>query len=172
MRHRVYGKKLGRDRNQRAGLFRSLVQSLFTYGTITTSQTKASAIKGMVDKIITAAKNKDSKRILQSFFADKLLQERLIKEIAPKLQNRVSGYTSMVKIGVREGDRTTLVKMSLIGLEELKPLQKEPKEKKAKEPTEKVATKKTNKSLPEDKGQAERTKSTRTTKRVASKSSK
>ncbi len=124
MRHRVYGKKLGRNSNERSGLFKSLVQSLFTHGTITTSQTKAAAIKGMVDKIITAAKNKNAQKLLQSFFADKLLQERIIKEIVPKLQNRISGYTSLMKIGVREGDRTTLVKMSLIGLEELKPPQK------------------------------------------------
>ncbi len=128
MRHRVYGKKLGRNSNERSGLFKSLVQSLFTYGTITTSETKATAIKGMVDKIITAAKNKNAQRLLQSFFADKLLQERLIKEIAPKMQNRVSGYTSMIKVSVRGGDRTRLVKMSLIGLEELKPPQKVKKE--------------------------------------------
>lgn len=127
MRHRVYGKKLGRNSNERSGLFKSLVQSLFTYGTITTSQTKASAIKGMVDKIITLAKNKDSQRLLQSFFTNKLIQERLVKEIVPKLQNRVSGFTSVMKVKVREGDRTTLVKMSLIGLEELKPIRKDPK---------------------------------------------
>lgn len=121
MRHSVYGKKLSRTRNERVGLFKSLIQSLFTYGTITTSQAKASAIKGVVDRIINLAKNKNTQRLLQSYFANKLLQERLIKEITPKLQNRVSGYTSQVKIGVRSGDRTTLVKMSLIGLENLKP---------------------------------------------------
>lgn len=124
MRHRVYGKKLGRDRNERVRLFKTLISSLFTYGTITTSQTKASAIKGTVDKIINLAKNKNSQRLLQSFFSNKLLQERLVKEIAPKLQNRTSGYTSQVKLGVRIGDRATIVKMSLIGLEELKPPQK------------------------------------------------
>ena len=147
----MYGKKLGRSSNQRAGLFKSLVQSLFTYGTITTTQTKASAIKGMIDKIITAAKNeqvlsnrnKNSQKLLQSFFADKLLQERLIKEIAPKMQNRISGYTSMIKVGVQEGDRTTLVKMSLIGLEDLKPLEKpKAEERKSKAPLQAKEVKK------------------------------
>lgn len=148
MRHRVYGKKLSRTSNQRAGLFKSLVQSLFTFGTITTSASKASVIKGMVDKIINQAKQKNTQRLLQAYLNDKLLQERLIKEIAPKLQNRVSGYTSMVKVGIREGDKTTLVKMSLIGLEELKPLEKVTSKKeisKAREitPKEKQTTRKT-----------------------------
>lgn len=118
MRHRVYGRKLNRNKNQRLGLFRSLVSSLFTYGTIQTSEAKAKAIKGMVDKIINLAKNK------------KVYQFGLTKEILPKLGNRVSGYTSLIKMGIREGDRSLMVKMSLIGAEELKPLEKKVKEKK------------------------------------------
>ncbi len=125
MRHRVYGKKLSRTSNQRTGLFKSLVQSLFITGTITTSITKASAIKGMIDKIINLAKANNT-YLLQTYIKNKYIQERLLKEIAPKLQSRISGYTSQIKIGVRQGDRTSLVKMSLIGLEELKPLQKKP----------------------------------------------
>ncbi len=125
MRHRVYGKKLGRSKNQRTGLFKSLVQSLFTHGTITTSQTKAHAIKAMVDKIITLAKNKNTQRLLQSYFTEKALQERLIKEIVPNLGTRVSGFTSSVRLGAREGDRTMLVRMSIIGHEEMKPILKQ-----------------------------------------------
>ena len=123
MRHRVYGKKLGRNKNERTALFRSLVQELVLHGTITTTESKAKAVKGLVDKVINLAKNKNS-QLLQTFFANKLLQERLIKEIAPKLENRVSGYTSMIRMGVRQGDQTRVVKMSIIGAENLKPLEK------------------------------------------------
>lgn len=119
MRHRVYGSKLGRNKNERAALLKSLAIQLFLHGTITTSESKAKAVKGMIDKIINLAKNKNSQKLLESF-SNKLLQERLIKEIAPKLQNRVSGYTSLIRLGEREGDRSTLVKMSLIGLDKLK----------------------------------------------------
>ena len=131
MRHRVYGKKLSRNKNERTALFKSLVQELVLHGTITTTESKAKAIKGLVDKIINLAKSersssssKNTKRLLQAYFSNKLLQERLVSEIAPKLNNRVSGYTSTVRMGVREGDRTTLVKMSIIGSENLKPLEK------------------------------------------------
>lgn len=124
MRHRVYGKKLGRNKNERSALFKSLVQELFLHGSITTTESKAKAIKGLVDKIINLAKNKNSQRLLQSYFANKALRDRLINEITPKLAGRVSGYTGLVRIGVRSGDQTMMVKMSLIGAEELKPIEK------------------------------------------------
>lgn len=122
MRHRVYGKKLGRSKNERTALFKSLVQELVLHGTITTTEAKAKAIKGLVDKIINLAKNKNSKKLLQAYFSNKLLQERLVKEIVPKLGNRNSGYTSLLRLGVREGDRSLIVRMSLIGSEKLKPI--------------------------------------------------
>ncbi len=124
MRHRVYGKKLGRTKNERTALFKSLVQELILHGTITTSESKAKAIKGLVDKIITLAKSKHSQRLLSAYFSNKSLQERLIKDIVPKLESRTSGYTSLIRIGERVGDRTTLVKMSIIGSENLKPFEK------------------------------------------------
>ena len=124
MRHNVYGKKLGRNKNERTALFKSLVQELVLHGTITTTEAKAKAIKGQIDKIITLAKSKTSQKLLQAYFVNPLLQERLVKEILPKLGTRVSGYTSMIKMGVREGDRSRVVRMSFIGAEQLKPLEK------------------------------------------------
>lgn len=141
MRHRIYGRKLGRNKNERTTLFKSLVQELVLHGTITTTESKAKAIKGLVDKIINLAKNKNSQRLLQAYFTNNALQERLVKEIAPSLGNRVSGYTSMIRMGAREGDRTTLVKMSIIGSENLKPLEKIVK-KVEKETVKKVPVKK------------------------------
>lgn len=124
MRHRIYGKHLGRDKDQRHNLFKGLVQALLTHGTIQLSLAKAKAIKGLVDQVINLAKDKRTQGRLQSFITDKNLQERLIKEIVPKLADRTSGYTSMVRVGTRLGDQTMMVKMSLIGAEELKPLEK------------------------------------------------
>lgn len=124
MRHRAYGKHLGRNKNERQALFKGLVHSLFSHGTIETSESKAKAIKGLVDKIINSVKK-------DSFPSDKDLKEK-IKEILPKLGNKTSGYTSTIRIGTRLGDQTTMVKMSLIGAEEIKPLKKKLKESKPK----------------------------------------
>ncbi|MDP3974211.1 MAG: L17 family ribosomal protein [Candidatus Daviesbacteria bacterium] len=109
MRHRVYGKHLGRDKDTRETLFKGLVQAIFTHGTIATSEAKAKSIKGLVDKVINLAKEK------------KFYQFGLTKEILAKLGDRTSGYTSLVKMGRRPGDQTMRVKMSLIGAEEIKP---------------------------------------------------
>lgn len=130
MRHRVYGSKFSRNKNERNALFKSLVQSLLNYGTIETSETKAKAIKGMTDKIINLAKNKNSQRLIQSYLTNKKVGERLIKEIVPKMQNRVSGYTSMVRLGTRLGDNSMMVRMSLIGAEKMEPIEKVTVEKK------------------------------------------
>lgn len=126
MRHRVYGKHFSRNKDERKALIKGLVFSLFSHGSIETSEIKAKAIKGFVDKIINLAKNQNAKLQLQSYLNNKALQERLIKEVLPNLGARNSGYTKVVRLGTRVGDQTMMVKMSLIGSEELKPLTKEP----------------------------------------------
>ena len=149
MRHRVYGKHLGRNKDQRKNLFKGLIYSLFSHGTIQTSEVKAKAIKGLVDKVITLGKSKqrltprelgvkDTQDRLQSFISDKALRERLMKEIIPQLGKRTSGYTSVVKLGNRLGDQAMMVRMSLIGAEELKPVVKELKVKTGKTKEKKV----------------------------------
>ncbi len=120
MRHRVYGKHLGRNKDERRALFKGLVQSLLSYGTIQTSETRAKAIKGLVDKIINSVKK-------DTFSQDQDLKEK-IKQILPKLGDKTSGYTSIIRMGTRLGDQTTMVKRSLIGAEELKPVKKEIRE--------------------------------------------
>lgn len=119
MRHRVYGSKLGRNKNQRTALFKNLVQSLILHSSIKTTESKARAIKGLIDKIITQAKNPDTRRLLQTFLISKKTQEKLIKEIIPLLKSRTSGYTSLIRIGQRLGDGAMMVKISLL-LEEKK----------------------------------------------------
>ena len=125
MRHRVYGKHLGRNKNERQNLFKGLLYSLFLTGTIQTSEAKAKAIKPLIDKMVNWAKKKQTETQLQSFLTDKNLRERLIKEIVPKLGTKTSGYARFIRMGTRVGDQTTMVKISLIGAEQLKPLEKE-----------------------------------------------
>lgn len=133
MRHRVYGKHLGRNKNERQNLFKGLVYSLFQTGTIQTSEAKAKAIKPLIDKMVTLAKRKHAENQLKAFLTDKDLRERLIKEIVPKLGSKTSGYAKFIRMGTQVGDQTTMVKISLIGAEQLQPIKKEVlKEEKAK----------------------------------------
>ena len=114
MRHRVYGKHLSRDSNQRAALFKSLVGSLILHGSIETTQTKAAAIKGLVDQVINQAKHKETRRLLQSFLTQKVVVDKLVNEVAPSLKSRNSGYTSVIKLGNRLGDNAMVVRMTLL----------------------------------------------------------
>ena len=114
MRHKVYGKHLSRDKDQRTALFKSLVRSLILEESIKTTQPKAKAIKGLVDKIITQAKSETSKRLVSQFLIHKPVEEKLTKVILPRVKSRTSGYTSVVKLGPRLGDGAMMVKLSLI----------------------------------------------------------
>lgn len=129
MRHRVYGKHLNRDKNQRTSLFRGLVRSLILHESIETTQAKAKAIKGLVDKLITAGRKdtESSRRVVNTFITQQDISQKLLKNIAPRYTDRVSGYTQMVRLGNRQGDGAMMVRMSLIKDE--KPQMKSSKDK-------------------------------------------
>lgn len=116
MRHKVYGKKLGRDKNQRTALFRGLIRSLLLEESIQTTQPKAKAIKGLVDKLITAGRKNTSatRRVIESALPQYGVSRKLIEEIAPRYKDRTSGFTQVVRLGRRTGDGAMMVRMSLI----------------------------------------------------------
>ena len=62
MRKNVFGRHLKRDTNERKALFKSLISSLVLYGRIKTTEEKAKAVKGQIDKIITRAKKDPENR--------------------------------------------------------------------------------------------------------------
>lgn len=117
MRHNVYGKHLSRDKNQRQALFKGLIRSLILEGRVTTTEAKAKAIKGQVDKLITKAKSKTpaSLRVLESAVTQKDVFEKLTKEVVSSVKDRTSGFTQMVRLGQRAGDGAMMVRISLIG---------------------------------------------------------
>lgn len=114
MRHRVYGKHLSRDKNERTALFRSLVRSLILSEKIQTTEAKAKAIKGLVDKLVNQAKSTNTQRLLAQFLVDKEAREKLVKDLAPRLGDRNSGYTSIIRLGRRQGDGAMEVQMSFL----------------------------------------------------------
>jgi len=139
VRHRVYGKHLGRDKNQRTALFKSLVGALILHGSIETTETKAKAIKGLVDRVITQAKSKNTRDLVSSYLTQKSVQEKLFKVVVPAVSSRNSGYTSVVKLGRRLGDNAMKVRMTIL-MEEKK--EKVESTVKAKPVTKKKAVKK------------------------------
>jgi len=56
MRHRVFGRKLNRDVKARKALFKNLINALIEHQEIKTTEAKAKAIKGLVDKFVSRAR--------------------------------------------------------------------------------------------------------------------
>lgn len=115
MRHNVYGKHLGRDKNQRTALFRGLVRSLILQGSIVTTEAKVKAVKGLIDKLFTKAKKGDlaSLNVLTRAIPQTEVSKKIM-ELAKDYKTRNSGFTQTVRLGARQGDGSMMVKMSLI----------------------------------------------------------
>lgn len=88
MRHGVAGYRLNRTKDQRTALRRQLMTELFRHGRIQTTRTKAQAIRGQSEKLVTLARNRGQvDRLLElARGADRLaLLSRLTKTQAEKL---------------------------------------------------------------------------------------
>lgn len=116
MKHRIQAKHLNRDSNSRKALFKSLLSALIQSGEIQTTEPKAKAVKGLVDKVIHRAQegSVNTRRILARFFGRRDVVNELVDKVAPSMKDRTSGFTRIVRIGRRRGDNTMLVKMELI----------------------------------------------------------
>ena len=56
MRHKVAGRKLGRDTGHRRAMYRNLVTDLLGYEKITTTEAKAKEVRGLAEKMISLGK--------------------------------------------------------------------------------------------------------------------
>lgn len=139
MKKRVYGRKLGRERDTRRALFRSLTAALVKNGKIRTTKTKAKAVQPMVDKLVLLARKGDQASYRRAYAIlgnDKKTTKTLFKKVAPKFKKRDSGFTRIIKLGRRRGDDA--MEVSLEWVEKFETEKKEAKkDKKEKEETEK-----------------------------------
>jgi large subunit ribosomal protein L17 len=135
MRHRVKGKKLGRDTAHRRALLRNLVTSFLDKERIRTSLAKAKAARPLAEKMITLAKRDtlNSRRRATRFIFRKEVVRKLFSELGPRFSERPGGYTRIVKIGPRQGDGADMAILELIGTEFKKKEKKKPLKEKLKE---------------------------------------
>ncbi len=127
MRHRKKGKKLSRNIKQRKALFKDLIKGLILNEQIKTTEAKAKAVRGLVDKLMTKAKlgSLSSRRQVLSFLPDKKAVHKLFDELAPRTKKRTSGFTRVTRIGKRRGDNTMMARVELVD----KPAPTKPKKK-------------------------------------------
>ncbi len=125
MRHQVAGFKLNRTKGARIALRRNLIKQFFANERIRTTVTKASAIRGEAEKMITIARNvkeatDDEKVAARRLIVAKLggnsndVVKKLFDEIAPRFAERSGGYTRILKLGPRFGDKADMVLLELV----------------------------------------------------------
>ena len=96
MKHRVAGRKLGRDSAQRSALMKGLVTELFRHDRISTTAAKARFMRGDAEHLITIAKrglaeggnNVHAHRLAAKVIPDPDVTTRLFNEIAPRFAER------------------------------------------------------------------------------------
>ena len=116
MRHKVAGRKLGRDSAHRRAMYRNLVTDLLGYDKITITEARAKEVRGLAEKMITLGKKGGlhSRRQALSFILDEKVTEKVFEELAPRYAERPGGYTRIVKLGPRLGDGAPMVKLELV----------------------------------------------------------
>lgn len=139
MKKHVFGRQFNRDTNERKALFKGLINSLVMEESIKTTEPKAKAIKGQVEKLITKAKNKGegSRSLLQPWLQAPAL-EKVLHDIAPRFSSRPGGYTRIIKLGERFGDNASMAVIEFVEKKEKVTATPAPKAKKETKKEEKV----------------------------------
>jgi large subunit ribosomal protein L17 len=117
MAHGIDGRKLSRKMGPRLALYKNLTVSVLRYERVKTTEAKAKEIQGRVERMITLAKRGDltaRRAVVSEFPNEPLVVTKLFDEIGPKYADRTSGFTRIVKIGQRLGDRAEVVQIELV----------------------------------------------------------
>ena len=116
MRHRRRVKKLSKPADQRRALLRSLATELIRNGRITTTMTRAKAVRGKVDKMITLAKDGSlsARRQALGYLFDKQLVHALFEQASSRYGDRNGGYTRIYHTVPRRGDNAQMAIIELI----------------------------------------------------------
>jgi len=107
MRHRRLKRKIGVKSAHRTALLRNLVRSLVIHKRIRTTWAKAKEASAFADQMVTIAKegNLAARRHLISRLGSPEAAHTLLTRVAPAFKERQGGYTRVLRLGFRNGDR-------------------------------------------------------------------
>src|SRR5262245_61627833 len=124
MRHRVFGKHLGRSVGERNALRRTMITQFFQHERITTTRAKAEPIRGAAEHMTKKAKRSlehedpqrvvHTRRLLNARLNDPEVVKKVVDVLAPRYAERPGGYTRIYKLGPRKGDAAEMVILELV----------------------------------------------------------
>ena len=100
----------------------NLAASLFAAEAIHTTEAKAKALRPIAEKLITKAKKAQEEgpaqvhriRQIQGYLGDREMTYKLVHDVAPRYVDRNGGYTRILKLSVREGDKAKMARIELV----------------------------------------------------------
>ena len=121
MRHGKKTIKLGRKSAHRKAMLANMAVSLIEHKRITTTSTKAKALKIFIEPLITKSKNDNThnRRLCFGKLRNKDGVKILFDEISQKVANRPGGYTRIIKLGNRMGDNASMAMIELVDFNNL-----------------------------------------------------
>ncbi len=117
MRHKKRGRKLNRTASHKKAMLNNMATSLFDHGSIRTTYAKAKELRSLAERMITFAKRGDlhaRRRVLRRI-RNPVVVSKLFDEIGPAFAERNGGYTRVLKLGPRWGDRVEVCVIELVG---------------------------------------------------------
>jgi large subunit ribosomal protein L17 len=116
MRHRCRVPQLGLPADQRRALLRSLTTHVIRHGQITTTKTRAKAVRSKVDKMITLAKDGSlaARRQAMGYLLDRKLVHALFADAQERYGSRNGGYTRITRTKRRRGDNAEMAIIELV----------------------------------------------------------
>ena len=122
MRHRVAGFKLKRPVDARDALLRNLATSVIEQERVVTTVPKAKAVRPLVEKMITLAKQDTlhSRRQAAAVLRTPGSLKKLFDTLGTRFGQRNGGYTRITRLGPRKGDGAEQAMIELVGSELVK----------------------------------------------------
>ena len=113
MRH-LKKQKIGKGRDHKRKLLRTLAASAIVYEKIETTEARAKVTKSFVEKLITKGKKEDLHNKRQLFAAlPQNAARKVIEVLGPRYKSRNGGYTRIVRLG-RYKDGMPKVQLELV----------------------------------------------------------
>lgn len=119
MRHRKSGRRLNRNSSHRKAMFKNMANSLLLNESIKTTLPKAKELRLIIEPLITKSKNDsvNNRRYVFSRLRDSAMVAKIFTQIGPFYKDRPGGYTRILKMGFRTGDKAPMALIQLVDFE-------------------------------------------------------
>lgn len=117
MRHHNRNKKLSRETGERRALLRSLARSLVLKERITTTETRAKALRPLIERLVSRNRVKSlavRRSTVSALGTANDAAKKLAEILGPRYADRAGGYVRIIKLGQRKGDGGRMARVEFV----------------------------------------------------------